>query len=59
MKLLQQYSYLRDQIFQRDEILKRAARYTIMQEEAIMELRSFIERNMNDIVQAMMSQNAG
>ena len=59
MKLLQQYSYLRDQLFQRDEILKRCARYTIMQEEAIMELRSFIERNMNDIVMAMMSQNAG
>lgn len=30
-----------------------------MQEEAIMELRQFIERNFNDCVNAMMSTNGG
>lgn len=40
-------------------MLKRCARYSIMQEDSISELRSFIERNFNDVVLAMKSQNAG
>lgn len=55
MKMLTQYSFLREQLFQRDDMLKRCARYSIMQEDTISELRSFIERNFADVVKAMRS----
>ena len=53
--MLMQYSFLREQLFQRDDMLKRCARYSIMQEDTISELRSFIERNFIDVVKAMRS----
>ena len=55
--MLQQYSYLREQIQARDAMLKKAVKYSEQQEECIIELRSYIEQFNLDIVTAMEHNN--
>ena len=50
---------MRDQLFQRDDLIKKATLYSIKQEHTILELRSFIEQYNIDLVKAMEIRNLG
>lgn len=57
MKMLQQYTFLREQLIGRDVLLKKAVNYSEQQEEVIMELRGYIEQYNIDLVRAMEKKN--
>ena len=41
--MLEKYTAVRDELLERDELVQRASKYAIIQEEVILELRGFIE----------------
>ena len=43
LKMLEKYTFLRDEMIKREELAVRAANYSILQEVVIQELRNFIE----------------
>ena len=43
LKMLEKYTFLRDELKKREELVVRATKYSVIQEEVIFELRSFIE----------------
>lgn len=45
--MLEKYTYLRDELRDREALVVRASHYTIMQEEVVTELRGFIEDMIN------------
>jgi len=46
--MLDRYTYIRDELKTRDDLLEGATHYTIMQEEVICELRTFVEDEITD-----------
>jgi len=57
--MLHQYTFVRDSLQDRDELLKRATRYSELQEGVIGELRMFIEENLWDVLEALGNREEG
>ena len=57
--MLNQYTFVRDSLQERDELLKRATRYSELQEGVIAELRMFIEENLWDVLEALGNRDDG
>ena len=57
--MLSQYTFLRENLVARDKMLSKATRYTIMQENVISELRTFIDENLHIALNIMSKINKG